>query len=85
MQQRKELRIWAEFCVWRAALLINFFKLAGPHLGEKFEVNFEEGCMRSMQYHVDFGYPNSAFVLAQRKITENLGRVDRSQDLPDAY
>jgi hypothetical protein len=54
-------------------------------LGEKFEVNFEEGCMGSMQYHVDFGYPNSAFVLAQRKITENLGRVDRSQDLPDAY
>jgi hypothetical protein len=28
---------------------------------------------------------NSAFALGMRKTTENLGRADRSQDIPDAF
>jgi hypothetical protein len=39
--------------------------------------------MRSMQCNVEFG-TNSAFALGPRKTTENLDRVGRSQDLPDA-
>jgi hypothetical protein len=39
--------------------------------------------MRSMQCNVEFD-TNSAFALGRRKTTENLDRVGRSQDLPDA-
>jgi hypothetical protein len=40
-----------------------------------------EGCMRSMQYNVEFLGTNSAFALGPRKTTKNLGQVGRSQDL----
>jgi hypothetical protein len=39
--------------------------------------------LRSMQCSVDFGY--QLFVVAPKKTMENLDRVGRSQDLPDAH
>jgi hypothetical protein len=40
--------------------------------------------MRGIQCNVEFGH-QSAFALGPRTTTENLDRVGRSQELPDAY
>jgi hypothetical protein len=45
------------------------------------------GCMRSVQYNVEFGnlYINSAFTLRPRKSRDIPGGKSRSQDLPGLY
>jgi hypothetical protein len=51
--------------------------------GEIFNVTIGKAAWEACNATWNLG-TNSAFALGPRKTTENLDRVDRSQDLPDA-
>ena len=54
--REKKLNFRAEICAWRSAVWRNFDRLEGLEFGEKFEINLEEGCIRSKRCSLDFGY-----------------------------
>ena len=49
--------VWRQFgTFWRAAVWRQFGTSGGLHCGENFEVDFREGCMRSVKWNLNCGY-----------------------------